>query len=591
MARSSRGGPAGDVNARTARPGGQGGTHRPAVLLCLGAVVMAAGTVVGCGSYPKASVGDPLVFTTVDIQSAVKADGQHVPSLPEDLKRHFRTRPIDYPEERLRMDDMLEGRQRLSGYFQAIQTHAAIDVVLDLMRQSSATGALAPTDGSRPQDGGGGSGSDSRPDVTREMTPQLAEYRAKLAEQLTALFEHVTEGAAADSPFDALDRATDFYTAYIVKILKLYGDSRTRITEHVDTTGAADTDRLILLLFQAHVDPGVRSNYMTKVRVRVRGTRMVDGTVLPRRWGMEADSPDLVKVARIHPTRSYDLDQASFGESLVQSLALTASVDAQGAGYDAAVNAARQAFLETEERRKFLSRISKNVSYADAAAHEFGWNFYPSNLEVRRRSEMSKFFGMLAGTPREYDLVARLDGGARDCAVYLVVPRYLESFTCSVVTSYESIDGGDAGSQAATCSPPRTFTVTLPAWDPDEAAQPASGLPMMRNGQEKEGAGTNPENRIGIVLQGTGQDRKYAIIKLGGAFAKDDQEKFSFFKKDGSKIEGAARASILEAGEWVKGEGRFAFSKAVFDRENVHSIAFDDGPKQIADPAERPAEP
>jgi hypothetical protein len=233
------------------------------------------------------------------------------------------------------------------------------------------------------------------------------------------------EGEIGDSPFDQLDRVSDFYSAYILKLLRLRGDARVQDVqllanylagkddedkpidrhfrdavfdgEHVTPPDIEANHRLIVLYFQAHVHPGTLPNHMTGLRITL------DDTV-----------KDQIKILRLHPTRNYDVDNTLFAENLAQTLALTGKVTAPLKFADIDASGSRQASLEAEARRKFLSRVGKSASYADASSGMFGWNFYPSNLEVVRPNAPERIGGWLFGTPRAYKTRAFLEGGARD---------------------------------------------------------------------------------------------------------------------------------------------------------------------------------
>jgi len=172
-----------------------------------------------------------------------------------------------------------------------------------------------------------------------------------------------------------------------------------------------------------------------------------------------------VKVIRLHPTRTYDIDQVTFGESTRRAFGLAASASGSAKGLGASGNADIQGNEEESARQKFLSRITKVASFADAADHSFGFNFYPSNLQVEETN--IPFGALLLGKATSYKVTGYLEAGARDCAAFIVLPRDLKSFTCEASGVWGDINEGTENvSEAA--GKGHQFTVTLPEWDPLE---------------------------------------------------------------------------------------------------------------------------
>lgn len=213
------------------------------------------------------------------------------------------------------------------------------------------------------------------------------------------------------------------------------------------TAASAPAQRLILLLFQVEVHPGTAANKMTGVRARVVAYKLkcsCEQTV-------DASHPSPLKVFRLHPTRNYDLEDQEFADALTENLAVAISGQVSaGLSGKAAESVAAQA----AEKRRFLSRITKTASWSDAPNAEFGWNFYPSNLQVRERAPLERVAGLVYGPALgRYTVDAYLEGGARDCAAYLVVPTNLESFTLEISHVVASLDGSDVETRRVLSSP------------------------------------------------------------------------------------------------------------------------------------------
>lgn len=233
----------------------------------------------------------------------------------------------------------------------------------------------------------------------------------------------------ADSPFDRMDRANDFYNAYLLKSLRSFGDSRA-IQPYLDGMEANDIEkklfdefdvvdieapnppRLLLVAFQVHVHPGTRPNYMAGLRLMVTGGKREGGGTI---------CPNEVKIMQLHPTRAYDIDDQLFLERI--NTALGASLSGSLAQNTASAALEWEERKKSEVRRNFLSRISKIASFSDAGRNEFGWDFYPSNLTVERKGPGQSLNGLVNGSSKsKYVVNAYLEGGARDCSAYMLVP-------------------------------------------------------------------------------------------------------------------------------------------------------------------------
>lgn len=486
--------------------------------------------VAGCGTPPKASVGDFQVYNTLHL--AVATASMKGASFDENLGRFFAQPPDQYEKSRLRMDVMLDGPQRLSGYIQAIEVLNTLDVTAALSKGAGGAGsptspttttngaasitsggngtATGPANAGQPPATQGSDGTNTAASNGTNGTPSdggmppptspaanpvsdpLADYRKKLADVVTKFIDKQVEGDVIDSPFDELDRVADFYSAFTLKSLRMRGDSRTdnpktlwefvnekRATSHQPLLVRPTSDqvnlasRLLVLYVQANVDSGTMPNYMTGVHVTITGAKLAAGSSQPLPFSVwaNASGSDLVKVIRLHPTRNYDIDQVAFAESLQEALTLTGKITASEKIGTITASGSRNAALQAESRRKFISRIGKSASFADASTHTFGWNFYPSNIQVVQPGALESLVNWLVGTPRQYNVKAYLEGGSRDCSVVLLVPRNLQSITCNVTSLYAPIDP-DTGNGGPTTplGSTRTFDIVLPAWSDYELA-------------------------------------------------------------------------------------------------------------------------
>ena|GEM_PF-3930660 len=279
---------------------------------------------------------------------------------------------------------------------------------------------------------------------------------------------------ANDSITDRLDRVNNFSNAYMLKTL-LGGDSRAYAQEHLykallieDTVRDPNnkkyaqlksiTDyikksqckgttkhkpkeeiespvkyRLILLVFQAHIDPGNIPNLMAGLRVTITGASPEedpnDNTLL-----------DKVKILKLHPSRSYDIEDQLYMDKVLTMF--IAQVSAMHPSSKLAANLRASENKMQEIRKNFLVRINKSASYADARRREFGWNFYPSNLQLRNNSRAKWLWELIssAAPPRDASIQAFLEPGARDCSVYLLVPKGVDRIELRSEFIVQSVD-------------------------------------------------------------------------------------------------------------------------------------------------------
>lgn len=438
------------------------------------------GLVVGCESTsPSAGVSDFGVFTAPHLIAAEvgtealagEGAGSSGPFTDAEMRRYFETPAKDYDASRRRMDMLLDNLQGQSATLQAAQSSFSASLAVTFAKSIAAATQAAPAP------------------TPNAATPPTNAPDPALVEQFQGVFDELLKAPVADSPFDQLDRVADFFAAYIVKKLRVRGDSRaidpwmlkqlvlnaipttqlsglnhliTEIENAPDAQLTSAGNRLVLVLFQSHVFPGNLPNTWTGVRIKITGASGES------RSYAAAD----VKVIRLHPTHTYDVDQVTSGESAQRAFALAGSARGSMPGVGVGVDTNAQGAEEEQERRKFLTRITKVASFADAGEHAFGFNFYPSNVEVRKRYIPLGF--LITGQATTYDTKAYLEGGARDCAAILVVPRDMTSFTCKVRSVWGQIDGGaERGETDPNAG--KDFVVTLPKWTALELAAATIG--------------------------------------------------------------------------------------------------------------------
>lgn len=520
---------------------------------CLSVPVLWAGasSSIGCaGAPPRAGVSDLTPYTALHVRVAELADDPDKPlSTAANMHRFFATPQATYDAEHLRMDAMLENAQQLSAYAQAQRASLVADLEATLQglpgggskgnggAASTARGAAGQRSGGgaatgsagagggvdtgtgKPggsgsaADGGAAEGGSASGASTGTGAEGSTDTQAAISDTLKKLLDKQLEGVATDSPFDLLDRASDFYTAYSIKLLRARGDSRVENTgilvnylkkeiEHPDpqhpgqtiraprdpefasqNAGEANASRLVFLYIPVHVDTGTRPNTMVALRLTVTSATLRDGQ--PRAepqsdWGSSQNAADLVKIVRVHPTRFYDIDSTLYGNELNQALSLSgkASAPLQVATLSGAVTATQS--LDAEQRLKFLSRMGKQTSFCDAPNHTFGWNFYPTNVRVVTPNFFELVGDTLFGRPSQYKVRATLDGGARDCMVTLVVPNNLGSLQLRVQNLIAEVDpDGIPGSlQPLPLETGKSdmLTVSFPAYRSEELIASSAGV-------------------------------------------------------------------------------------------------------------------
>lgn len=433
----------------------------------------------GCES-PRASVSSPLVYTST-VWKTAEAELPEKATFSEGLRRYFGMTQADYEKERLRIDAMLDNTQRQSAFFEQIQTMTELRLAANLFNQT------APT--------------------TLPSALPSSNDRAKSIELIRDLFEKArartaAAGVLADSPFDQLDRVSDFYGAFLLKYLRMKfpvingtsdalllataSDSSGRpgtVTGVLSHSGLSagnssrrpaqdqpvpecdgTVDRHILLYLQAHVSPGNQTNEMVELKIEPisakAGSTKIEGE----------DFEGIIRIVRLHPTRFYDMDNVAFGQSMEEAASIAAQITAPiDPTTGLSMEVKRTVNKQREIRREFLTRVQKQSSYVDAGGKSFGWRFYPSNLSIQESSFIGlllKLIFPLDGDP-DFKIVSTLEGGGRDCAVYLTVPRNLKQITFQSSSRHASIFEGFGGPLSGWKDAAK-FTVDLPDWDPSE---------------------------------------------------------------------------------------------------------------------------
>lgn len=212
--------------------------------------------------------------------------------------------------------------------------------------------------------------------------------------------------------------------------------------------------RLILLLFQPHIEPGNKPDQMVGINIEVTAATG-STTVCPRYLKS-------VKVLYIHPSRTYDTSDQRVLNQVQQSL--SAAVAAKlGGNINASIAVDHQ--KREEARGSYLSRVNKTTSFATLSSRNnptFGWRFYPSNVVVSRSGGGYKARGFL-------------EGGGRDCAVWLMVDpavRHLE------LTVSQFSGGVDHGAYSRSNGETTKMMVQLPPYSALESGQPIVSSPM-----------------------------------------------------------------------------------------------------------------
>jgi hypothetical protein len=497
-------------------------------------------TLAGCASAPQAAVSDPSVYTVLHLKAAEGVMGGEVGTLETHMIRYFGSTTQQYATSKLRIDEMLDGQQQTSANLQAAQSAVALSVTAQLLappasakttKTGSTPAASFSTDSGTAAGGasaggafGGTGGSTTKP-VSSDSSSSDPASQLKALQDAAAT---ATSAPVIDSPFDQLDRAADLYAEYLVKILQLQGDSRmldpvslAQLVDNAENLTAARAaylmkkvpttrpttapatlpvspspeknsdnrpSRLLLLVFQTHIDPGTEPDRMVGVRVKITRAAWENDDQAPSMNSAEDKNTyaDCVKLLRIRPTRSYDISANTTDDSLAKALTLSGQANVPfkiGTFGGSVQNDFTQA---VEARQKYLSHISKNTSYADATTHTFGWNFYPSNLKLSRPNLLEGLADFLCGEPKDFVVHAYLEGGARDCEAVILVPQKLRGFTCQVSSIWANIDpvAGDRSEHVFPTgkpadAPPDTFTVEFPPYVPAETAAASKGYQML----------------------------------------------------------------------------------------------------------------
>ena len=393
----------------------------------------------GCGQIPRASISDPLVFTAVEIHHANEKFDTKV-QLDEALNRYF----FKDDSEELPIDGLLNNSQRVSGYVEHVMTIARLRVVASLLKSGEITLNENDQDPPSTQPSNENEANTGGMAATQPSNSKPASAKC-INSVLDTLTEELTDGLVSDSPFDQIDRVTDFYTAYLLKYLRRMPDARAMATMNGNRQGSwigplknskdfhYPEYRRILLVFQTHVDPGTREDYMTGVRVEITGaTEETDICCDDETDSGTSVCPDNIKIQRVHPTRPYDLHPSAIRRTMKEVVDLSGEIVAPLEIGQAGASGGFQQDRNTAEQLAFISRLNKQASYVDASQNSFGWNFYPTNSKIIRRNLLEWILSGIYGQPSSYRVTTFLDGGGRDAAVFLLVPIDTASITFRV---------------------------------------------------------------------------------------------------------------------------------------------------------------
>ena len=289
---------------------------------------------------------------------------------------------------------------------------------------------------------------------------QQLEWYQKLSVASSKVDEEPGDSQEVDAAREAVEAAAERVRLETEAFNRTVADARGALNDGVPASfGSTETmtgaQRLVVLLIQAHVDRGLEPNHMVGIRAKVTGAHAKETPI----------DAGQIRVVRLHPTRNYDREDALFAEQLSEQMLLSVA-----GKFSSSVNgsAARQLAAESAEKQRFLARIPKVSSWADAARHEFGWDFYPNNLGVRRRGPIARSAGLVYGpAARQFEVLAHLDPGARDCAVYAIVPCNVTSITIELETITADISS-PWDSARTVVDQSGTVTIPLPPFHPAE---------------------------------------------------------------------------------------------------------------------------
>ncbi len=104
---------------------------------------MALGAIAACGTRPRATISNPAVYTAMHVEWAMEDQG-----LSRDkahpwtrMDRHFLVTPGQYKNDRLRIDEALDGTQRASAFLQQVETLTKLSIVASLLKDEGSTAA------------------------------------------------------------------------------------------------------------------------------------------------------------------------------------------------------------------------------------------------------------------------------------------------------------------------------------------------------------------------------------------------------------------------------------------------------------------
>jgi len=170
--------------------------------LAIGLLVLIVGGPAGCGGqHPSVGVSDPAVFTMPHIRAAQQAyradrgvDSAALELSPfGNLQRYFASKTAGWPQQQLRMDEMLDQTQQFESFARVLAQALSVKAAVS-------EGVTVPTSNS----------ASPQSDPTSITDPDLKALAAVLS------------STPNDSPFDRLERARSFYTSYVLALLRLY---------------------------------------------------------------------------------------------------------------------------------------------------------------------------------------------------------------------------------------------------------------------------------------------------------------------------------------------------------------------------------
>lgn len=426
---------------------------RPAFWVMIALSIIGVSALPGCSAgVPVASISDPQVYTLDEIVLAEKqlanSSGPSATSscfISDAISRNFLQVGSPNNSQLLPADRMLMGVQRSSALLSQVQSLSKLRISAQLAANGNsdqvASDTVAPT---------------------MPFVLPGASTTAQPADEIP------TAPPPGDSPFDRLNRVSDFYIALLIKHLQAsHTPWSTKTQQPVGPTSystfasdrfhdAASDHVKLMMCMQTHLDPGTRQSYSAGVLVQVLAVldddakpiivrplhaeanqAKADADTLKGVATLERLSRQSVQILHVHPTSTYDLDETNYAQTLETAMRLSADITAPNVG----ANAQKDTQTRSRLAREFLSRVAKQASYVSANEKIFGWNFYPSNLQIRKRGLFQLAMSSLVGDSESYDVDSTLEGGARDCAVFISVPTNARYLKLAIGYRYATLSG------------------------------------------------------------------------------------------------------------------------------------------------------